>query len=251
MAKPAPRELDVIRSAYVTPHMLRVTLGGENIATLPEDQASAYVKLIFPQPAEARPLMRTYTIRQQRKDEIDIDFMIHDEAGPASGWAQTTRPGDRILVGGPGARKLINPDADWFVLAGDMTALPAISVNIELLPENARGYAVIEVLDERDIQDLPKPAGFDIHWVVNPKPDSSRSVILERLQQLPASSAICVNAGRNLNRSERPRRATFTYPAIGKWAAAKISTSWPSEKTLSGPLPEPYDLDRLFQANGG
>ena len=185
MAKPAPRELDVIRSAYVTPHMLRVTLGGENIATLPEDQASAYVKLIFPQPAEARPLMRTYTIRQQRKDEIDIDFMIHDEAGPASGWAQTTRPGDRILVGGPGARKLINPDADWFVLAGDMTALPAISGNIELLPENARGYAVIEVLDERDIQDLPKPAGFDIHWVVNPKPDSSRSVILERLQQLP------------------------------------------------------------------
>ncbi|MDG5499503.1 siderophore-interacting protein [Marinobacter sp. BGYM27] len=185
MAKPAPRELDVIRSAYVTPHMLRVTLGGENITTLPEGQASAYVKLIFPQPAEARPLMRTYTIRHQRKDEIDIDFMIHDEAGPASGWAQTTRPGDRILVGGPGARKLINPDADWFVLAGDMTALPAISVNIELLPENARGYAVIEVLDERDIQDLPKPAGFDIHWVVNPKPDSSRSVILERLQQLP------------------------------------------------------------------
>lgn len=185
MAKPAPRELDVIRSAYVTPHMLRVTLGGENIATLPEDQASAYVKLIFPQSGEARPLMRTYTIRHQRKDEIDIDFMIHDEAGPASGWAKKTQPGDRILVGGPGARKLINPEADWFVLAGDMTALPAISVNIELLPQDARGYAVIEVLDERDIQDLPKPAGFDIHWVINPAPDSYRSVILERLQQLP------------------------------------------------------------------
>ena len=68
MNKPAPRELEVIRSTYITPYMLRITLGGAGLAGFPVDQESAYIKLLFPQAGE-RPLMRTYTIRQQRDDE--------------------------------------------------------------------------------------------------------------------------------------------------------------------------------------
>ena len=62
------------------------------------------------------------------------------------------QPGNRILVGGPGPRKLINTSADWILLAGDMTALPAIKINLAHLPRDAKGYVVLEVVDESDIQ---------------------------------------------------------------------------------------------------
>ncbi|MCW8128252.1 siderophore-interacting protein [Microbulbifer halophilus] len=185
MARPPSRELEVIGAAYVTPHMLRLTLGGSGMAGFPAEQESAYVKLLFPQGEDRRPLMRTYTIRHQRAEEIDIDFVIHDHTGPASSWAQGARQGDRIEVAGPGSRKLINPDADWFLLAGDMTALPAISVNLEMLPETARGYAVLSVVDEADIQPLECPAGIDIHWLVNPEPQEEGSAIREHIDTLP------------------------------------------------------------------
>jgi NADPH-dependent ferric siderophore reductase len=69
MSKPAPRTLETIRSHYLTPHMLRVTLSGAELAGFPEDQESTYIKLIFPQPEAARPLMRTYTISAQRGEQ--------------------------------------------------------------------------------------------------------------------------------------------------------------------------------------
>lgn len=185
MARPPARLMEVIRSDYVTPHMLRITLGGTGMNDFPSDQESAYVKLLFRQGGDARPLMRTYTIRHQRADEIDIDFVIHDHAGPASSWAQGAQPGDRIMVGGPGARKLINPEADWFLLAGDMTALPAISVNLEMLPESARGHAVLTVVDEADIQPLKHPAGVEIHWIVEPQPAEGESSIRAHISGLP------------------------------------------------------------------
>ena len=68
MSKPSPRDLTVIKKGYVTPNMLRVTLGGDGMAGFPEDQESAYVKLIFPIDGDDkdRVLRRTYTVRHDR-----------------------------------------------------------------------------------------------------------------------------------------------------------------------------------------
>lgn len=189
MAKPAPRELEVIRSTRLTPHMQRITLGGAEINSFPTDQESAYIKLMFPQPGEERPLVRTYTVRQQSDNTIDVDFALHgtsspETQGPASRWAEEAQPGDRILVGGPGPRKLLNPDADWFLLAGDMTALPAISVNLALLPKDAQGYAVIEVVDESDIQALQHPEHIELIWVINPSASDQHYPLRDKIEQL-------------------------------------------------------------------
>ncbi|WP_136068633.1 siderophore-interacting protein [Modicisalibacter radicis] len=184
MSRSAPREFTVTGRRFVTPHMLRITLGGEGMADFPADQESAYIKLVFPRGEEERPLMRTYTVRHQRPDEIDVDFVIHESAGPASRWALAAEPGERILIGGPGPRKLIHDEADWFLLIGDMTALPAISVNLAMLPADAQGHALIEVLDEADIQPLEHPAGLNLHWLVNPTPDPEGDALLERLRGL-------------------------------------------------------------------
>ncbi|WLQ16282.1 siderophore-interacting protein [Hahella aquimaris] len=185
MSRPAPRELTLVRRQSITPNMLRVTLGGDGIANFPADQESAYVKLMFPRDGEQRPLMRTYTVRAQREDEIDIDFVIHEDGGPASTWAIQAEIGSQILIGGPGPKKLVDADADWFLVIGDMTALPAISVNLEQLPSNARGYVVIEVISEADIQPLKTPANLDVHWLINPHPGVDSNLLLNKVRDLP------------------------------------------------------------------
>ncbi|MFG0266337.1 MAG: siderophore-interacting protein [Rhodopirellula sp. JB055] len=197
MAKRTKTELEVIRSTPITEHVLRITLGGEGLASLPVDQESAYVKLLIPQGVGESPLNRSYTIRHQRPTEIDIDFVLHESPGPASAWAIGAQPGDRITVAGPGPKKLINQDADWFLLAGDLTALPAISVNLRQLPDDAVGYAVIEVPSPADIQDLEHPEKVELHWEVNPKPDvdglflASKVRALSWLEGQPAVWAAC------------------------------------------------------------
>lgn len=185
MVRSQLKTLVVLRSSLITEHMLRITLGGEDIAAFPGDQESAYIKLVFPQGAGERPLMRTYTIRRQRRTEIDVDFALHTPSGPATSWAVNAKPGDQILVGGPGAKKMIHQPADWYLLAGDMTALPAISVNLAQLPENAKGYAVIEVVSAADIQALEHPENLQLHWVINPYRNSDETPLLSKIQSLP------------------------------------------------------------------
>ncbi|WP_201550145.1 siderophore-interacting protein [Psychrobacter fjordensis] len=188
MAKPMPRILAVKSIVDITPNMRRITLGGEAFDGFPADQESGYIKLMFPQD-EGKLIMRTYTIVQQRDNEIDVDFVLHGlnhqgTAGLASHWAKTTTIGDEILIGGPGEKKLINHQAGWFLLVGDMTALPAITVNLAQLPDDAVGYAVIEVLSDADIQSIKKPQNIEIHWVINPATSDSHYPLLEQVKAL-------------------------------------------------------------------
>jgi NADPH-dependent ferric siderophore reductase len=185
MARREPRNLIVIRTDRITTNMLRVTLGGEGMSNFPEDHAGGYVKLMLPHSDGEQSITRTYSIRHQRENEIDIDFVLHGDGGPASRWALNCQMGDSILVGGPGPKTLVDPRADWFLLAGDMTAMPAISVNIENLPSDAIGYALIEVIDEEDIQQLSKPNGFEIKWLINPNPGENSQMLNDYVKDLP------------------------------------------------------------------
>ncbi|EMI53330.1 siderophore-interacting protein, partial [Rhodopirellula sallentina] len=82
MSKRPTMALKVVRNLQLTEHMRRVTLAGDALAQLPADQESAYVKLLLHDERRPRPLIRTYTIRNQRPTEIDIDFVIHSPLGP-------------------------------------------------------------------------------------------------------------------------------------------------------------------------
>jgi NADPH-dependent ferric siderophore reductase len=183
MSRALPRQFKVLNKQYITQNMLRITLQQTDDMPLPVDQDGGYIKLHFARQgvfnndiekqllsndAACRPLLRTYTIRQQRSDlnEIDVDFVVH-EIGPASQWALNCVNGDVMYIAGPGKIKFVDPTADWFLIIGDMTALPAISVNLAKLPADAKGYAVIEVINENDIQTLSVPVGFELTWLVN------------------------------------------------------------------------------------
>ncbi|MHB0775629.1 siderophore-interacting protein [Halomonas sp. WWR20] len=187
MPKPAPRILEVLRTENLTPNMKRVVLGGGDLSDFPEHHESANFKLLIPRPGQTsiplpphgdrpmdeRPIVRTYTLRHfdKQRGEVVVDFMMHADHGPASTWAAEATPGDRIGFAGPGTPKFVDFDADWFLFAGDMSALPAIGANIERLPADARGYAVLDVLDEADQQALPFPKNMTVTWRVNPAPE--------------------------------------------------------------------------------
>jgi len=184
----APCILAVKSAMNITPNMRRVTLHGDELKGFPADSEGAYVKLIFNITGSDKPTMRTYTISGQRYEpnEIDIDFMMHTSAdgdvdGLAAPWALQATMGDEISVGGPGPAKFINPEADFFLLAADMTALPALTENLKRLPKDAKGHAFIEVLTDVDKQSLSKPENVAIHWVVNDAPGSDKSPLFQAI----------------------------------------------------------------------
>jgi len=187
MPKSAPRRYTVLNRQLVTPHMLRLTFGGDGMAEFPADQESAYIKLMVPHGEDvngnAQTTMRTYTVRYQRDDEIDVDVVLHDDGGPAAAWASEARPGDTILIGGPGPAKRLPENADWNLLVGDMTSLPAIGANLERLSPSAKGYAIIEVTSESDIQWFDLPEGMRINWLINPHPGSDSRRLVDTLRE--------------------------------------------------------------------
>jgi len=176
------REVTVKSVNQLTQNMRRITFHGEDLASFPEDAEGAYFKLTFPGESLERPIMRTYTVARHRpaQNEIDVDFMLHSNAdgsvsGVAARWAVDAQVGKDMSIFGPGPATFINTDADWYLLAGDMTALPAMVTNFGRLPEDAKGYVIIEIVSDDDRQDLPIPKGMDVIWVVNPQPGSDDS----------------------------------------------------------------------------
>lgn len=179
---------EVLRTEQLTPHIVRVVLGGKGFDTFaPNDYTDAYVKIVFvrsdvdaaelPQPltldsfnelpVEHRPTVRTYTVRSVDTDkrELAIDFVVHGEHGVAGPWAMAAKPGQPAYLMGPSGAYAPDPAADWHLIAGDEAALPAISVALEALPDNAIGKVFIEVAGPDDEIPLKAPAGVGVNWI--------------------------------------------------------------------------------------
>ena len=179
---------EVIGREELTPHMVRVTLGGSGFDTFsPSEFTDSYVKLIvvaddvdmaglarpltldsFAElPAAKQPVIRTLTVRRAdtAAREIAIDVVVHGEHGAAGQWAATAEPGQPVYLMGPSGAYSPDPVADWHLLAGDESALPAISVALEALPANAIGQAFIEIAGPEDEIPLTAPEGVQINWI--------------------------------------------------------------------------------------
>ena len=187
MSKRLVRKVTVVEKTQLSPHFIRMKLAGDDLKSFPAEQESGYIKLRFPSDNPEKPILRTYTIRafDPTTSELTVDFVAHGDNGPASKWAGEAAVGDSIEINGPGDKKLVDFSADCFLLVGDMTALPAISVNLEQLPDDAVGYAVLEVVAEEDKLALKKPAGVEICWVINPHPTQPNSCLYDAVVELP------------------------------------------------------------------
>lgn len=144
---------------------------GPALDDFPEGFDGGYIKLCVPGP-DGSDVMRSYTVRRfdPASRSLSIEMVSHGDAGPAARWANRVEPGEAVTIMGPGPVRRLDPSADWFLAAGDMSALPALSVNLAALPEDAVGHAVVEVISPQDRIDLPRPRGVELTWLVQPEP---------------------------------------------------------------------------------
>lgn len=179
--------LSVIRKEQLTPHMIRVVFGGPGVVKMVDnDFTDHYVKLQFPPqgvtypqpvdlewvkanlPREQWPTLRTYTLRafDPQRGELTIDFVHHGDDGVAGPWAAKADPGDELALLGPGGAYAPDPDADWHLLIGDESAIPAISNALERMAFDVKARVVIEVGSVDDEQKLPTRADAKVTWLL-------------------------------------------------------------------------------------
>ncbi|GAB10948.1 putative siderophore-interacting protein [Gordonia araii NBRC 100433] len=187
--------MQVLRTERLSPHFVRVYLGGEGFDDfLPvrgrddvtEDwDTDMYVKIVFMpdgsavpadvDPADLRggsgepgePVLRTYTIRSYDpvRRELAIDFVVHGDEGIAGPWAQRAQPGETVRFLGPGSGYKPRADAPWHLFACDESGLPAVAAALAALPDDARGQAFVEVAGPEDELPLTVPAGVGLTWI--------------------------------------------------------------------------------------
>lgn len=187
----------VLRTQRLSPSFLRVTFGGPDLTDLGDDRDDQRVKLILPAPDGSldvgdsdglswyqdllareevrRNPVRTYTSRRVRayEGELDVDFVLHGDEGPASRWAAQASIGDRVKLCGPnlvhggpygGTGFRPAPGTDRFLLVADETAVPAALAILEGLPATATGAALLEVPHAADALEVAAPAGVQVRW---------------------------------------------------------------------------------------
>ncbi|MER7928947.1 siderophore-interacting protein [Streptomyces sp. NPDC096057] len=213
--------LQVVRTERLGPSLVRVSFGGDDLAYFFSDGCDQSLSLFLPQPGQSEPavpyelgdgwwqgwrelpdgvraVMRSYTLRALRRDpdEIDIDFVLHEPAGPASRWAARAGAGDRVVLLGPAvadnrAIRFRPPeDADLVVVWGDETAVPAASAIVEALPAGTRARVWLEVQHAGDIQELATDADAEVTWLVRENQGAEGSPMALgalRAAQLPAA----------------------------------------------------------------
>ena len=186
-APPRFRRVAVRRVERLTPRLVRVTLAGPDLEGLTVEHPAASVRLLLPSPGThelvipswngnefllpdgRRPTIRTLTPR--RVDpvalELDVEIVTHG-AGVASEWAQAAEPGNPAAVSGLGRGYTIDRDAPAFVLAGDETAIPAVSQLLEALPTEPPVQVHIEVAHPDARLALPDHPHATVEWQALP-----------------------------------------------------------------------------------
>ncbi|WP_069814185.1 siderophore-interacting protein [Streptomyces sp. TP-A0874] len=206
----------VVRRQQLTPQMVRLVLGGDGLtAFTPAEYTDHYIKLLFPVegvdypepfdiaqiradlPRDQWPRMRTYTVRNWDPEalELSVDFVIHGADGLAGPWAAGAQPGDEIRFLGPGGGYAPDSAADWHLLAGDESALPAIAVALERLhggstarpADAAQVRVLLEVTGAEEEQPLTVPDGVVVQWLHRgDAPAGSKLVPAVRALEFPA-----------------------------------------------------------------
>ncbi|WP_419868110.1 siderophore-interacting protein [Chryseobacterium sp. CT-SW4] len=184
---------EMTRKEYITPHYIRVYLYSEDVPLFRETTIGDNNKIavppqgfnevhfptwdettqqwIYPSP-EVAPAIRTYTHRgiDLETKELIIDFVDHGDGGPASKWAREAEAGAKLGVMMRLDGRELYEQADWYLLAGDATAIPVLGAILETLPGTAKGVCIIEVHEGADEQILETKADIKFKWLHNKNP---------------------------------------------------------------------------------
>lgn len=151
---------DVLRREQLSPHLVRLTLGGAGLAGfestgIPDE----WVGLVVPGQFQSR----YYTVRSWRDGELVVDVVVHD-VGLVTEWASGDCVGDQVTITQPKGSFAMPDDAAWLMLVGDLTALPAMARILETHEPTLPARVWAEVADVAELADY-LPAGADVTWV--------------------------------------------------------------------------------------
>ena len=204
---PRPQHvMEVLSRIQLGPSLVPLELGGDGFSTFPETPSTdAYVKIVFAKPelgleppydlaalretlpGEDIPVTRTYTVRSVDREAgtLTLDFVVHGDEGLAGPWARDAQPGDRVAFMGPGGAYSPDPQADWHLLAGDLSAVPAIAAALEAMPDDARGLAFLVVDSDEDRLELTAPQGVEVVWTTGAQGGAATELLSTVLQSRP------------------------------------------------------------------
>ena len=170
---------------WPTPALVRLVLNGDGLAGYEQVAYSdSYVNVAIPPagapyaapfalddlrslPREQRPFRRRITVRrwEPASRRLTLEFVAHGDSGAAGPWAARAREGDALVLTGPAGAYRPDPAADWHLMVGDESALPAIAASLEAVPPGAP-VVVRLVCDgpEHELA-LTTPGRLDLAWL--------------------------------------------------------------------------------------
>jgi NADPH-dependent ferric siderophore reductase len=168
-----------------TPHLRRICLKHELLKGIGGLNPGAHIKIIIPgikgekaalpdlssgrpdwYDQKNKPVSRTYTIRNldSVNGVVDIEFVLHGDAGPASAWAAKASVDDYLGLGIKKSGRA-HEWAGWYLFAGDETATPAIAAMLESLPAETAGVAFLEADSPSDIFTINTKSSVEVRWL--------------------------------------------------------------------------------------
>lgn len=155
----------------LTPWYRRIVFSAPELAEGFEVFPTLWLRLWVPNPAKGDGFLsqRGYTVVDvdPERGTFALEFVLHDVPGPAGDWAKAARPGEVVEVALTPAHIAAPAGTSTLLLAGDVTALPAINSWIEAAQPDTTVAVFIE--DEHEERDgLPLAvggAGASWRWV--------------------------------------------------------------------------------------
>ena len=241
---PAFRRVAVRRVEPVTPRMVRVTVAGPELDGLTVEQPAASVRMLLPPagsdelvvpqwngnefllPDGRRPAIRTFT--PWRVDtgerELDVGIVIHG-GGVASRWAQSAGPGDPAAISGPGRGYAVDRDAPAYLVAGDETALPAITQVLDAVPAGTPVQVRVEIAHADGRLELPERAHASVEWCVNARGAAPGDALSAAVRDVEPAAGTRVWVAGEAAAVQRIRRYLFEERGIPR-AQAAIRGYW-------------------------
>lgn len=213
------REVTVASVAPIGEHFVAITFEGEALADFLSLSFDDHVKFMFDDESGAQ-VRRDYTPRRfdAAARTLTLEFALHGE-GAASEWARRAQPGQKAIVGGPRGSMIVPMEFDWYLLAGDTTALPAMRRRLEELPAGSR-VVVVATASPGDRLPFDSAAEVALHWI-----DSDETLVEQvRALALPEGAGFAWGAG-EATAMRRLRAVLAEEKGIAK-EAMRVSAYW-------------------------
>lgn len=172
----ALRPAELVARTWLTTGYVRLRLAGDALRGFAAPGADDHVRLFLvpadtevPDTEEAwRELpSREYTPVQADPDAgwVEFDLIVHGD-GPGAAWAAAAPIGSPAAVAGPRRSNAVAGEPDAWFLAGDETAVPAISRFLRARRPGTPARVLVEVAAENELVPIPSDASTHLTVLV-------------------------------------------------------------------------------------